>query len=93
MKTHKNKDILIRFLYVSDIIIIGNNQELILEFKKKIIKEFGITDFGLLNYFFEIEVDQSSEGSFIYQNNCNLVTIPLQGNEKLCKNNGNEKAN
>ena len=68
------------------------------------IKEIEITDHGLLNHFLRIKVDQISEKifyclqkyaegllkKFMLENN-NLVTTPLQVNEKLCKDDENEK--
>lgn len=68
------------------------------------IKEFEITDHGLFNNYFGIGVDQSSEKIFNCQQKCyegllkkfilennNLVTTPLQVNEKLYKDEDNEK--
>ena len=106
MKKYQNKDILIRSLYVDDLIITGNNQELVLDFKKKIMQDFEMTDLELLYYFLGMEVDESLDGIFICQKkyaevllkkymleNCNTATTPLQVNEKLCKDDGHNKAN
>lgn len=65
MKKHQNGDILILSLYVDDLIITGNNQELILDFKGKMMHEFEMADLGLLSYFLGREVDQSPQRIFI----------------------------
>ena len=44
MKKHKNRDIIILFLYVDDLIIKGNNNEFTSDFMKKMMQEFEMTD-------------------------------------------------
>ena len=44
--------------YVDDLLVIGNNQELINEFKSEMFKQFEMTDLGLLTYFLGLEVRQ-----------------------------------
>lgn len=52
-------------LYVDDLIFIGNNVELIKEFKEVMKKEFEMTDLGLMKYFFGLKVIQGEEGIFV----------------------------
>ncbi|KAK9140896.1 hypothetical protein Scep_010577 [Stephania cephalantha] len=47
-------------IYVDDLLITGNNQLLIDEFKSNMLKEFEMTDLGLMTYFLGLEV--SAEG-------------------------------
>ena len=43
----------------------GNNKSMMNEFKKSMMKEFDMTDLGLIHYFLGIEVVQSADGVFI----------------------------
>ncbi|KAK9757157.1 hypothetical protein RND81_01G144300 [Saponaria officinalis] len=92
-------------LYVDDLIITGNNQEMIENFKKNMKKEFEMTDLGLMNYFLGLEVKQTLEDIFISQrkyadailkrfkmDKCKVMTTPLAVNEKLFKEDEAEKA-
>ena len=76
----------------------GNNEEMIKEFKKEMVQEFEMTDLGLMRYFFDIEVKQDKSGIFIsqeaYANNilkkfkmehCNLVATLMELGTKLSK--------
>ena len=59
--------ILIVCLYVDDLIFTGNNEDMFLEFKNSMMKEFDMTDLGRMSYFLGIEVAQTSNGIFICQ--------------------------
>lgn len=59
VKKHKHRNILIPSLYVNDLIITGNNRELILNSKKKMMQEFEMTDLRLLSYVLGMEVNRS----------------------------------
>lgn len=61
--------LLIVCLYVDDLIYTGNNVEMFNEFKMSMMKEFEMTDLGLMRYFLGSEVIQSAVGNFIYQKN------------------------
>ena len=61
----KDGDILIVCLYVDDLIFTGNNPGMFIEFKKVMMKEFEMTDIGLMAYYLGIEVKQQDEGIFI----------------------------
>ena len=52
----ENHKVLIVFLYVEDLIFIGNDNFLIGEFKEAMKNEFEMTYLGLLKYFLGIEV-------------------------------------
>ena len=56
---------LIDFLYVDDLIFIGDYG--ISDFKAVMESEFEITDLGLMKFFMGIEVQQSESGIFISQ--------------------------
>lgn len=93
-----HNDILIVCLYVDDLIFAGNNEELIAEFKDTMVKEFEMTDLGLMSYFLGIEVSQTDSGIFISQkkyavdilkrfrmDSCKSVSTPMQEKLKLSK--------
>ena len=58
-------EILIVYLYVDDLIIIGDLP--IDMFKSAMKQEFEMTNLGLMKYFLGIEVNQSEKGIFISQ--------------------------
>ena len=83
-------------LYVDDMIFTGDLE--LDEFKAAMMKEFEMTDLGLMKYFLGIEVKQSEKGIFICQNkyardllkkfrmdNCKTVPIPVATGTKLSK--------
>jgi Reverse transcriptase (RNA-dependent DNA polymerase) len=61
------KKIPLLFLYIDDIIIIGNNNEKNEKVKKYLKKEFDIKDLGQLSYFLGVEIATSSKGLFLSQ--------------------------
>ena len=54
-------------LYVGDLIFLGNNDEMIEEFKGTMTREFEMTDLSLLKFFLGLEVKQGETGIFISQ--------------------------
>lgn len=87
-----------------DLIITGNNEAMIADFKKHMKQEFEMTDLGLMNFFHGLEVKQTNEGIFITQrkyaeailkkfkmDKCKFMSTPLAINEKLSKEDGAEK--
>lgn len=60
-------NILIVIFYVDDLIFIGSDDFLIVDFKGVMKSEFEITDLGLLRYFLGIEVKQNENEIFISQ--------------------------
>ena len=67
VKEGKKGNLLIIVLYVDDLIFTVNNIHDIEEFKRSMMREFKITDLGLLHFFLGIEVKQNGEGIFINQ--------------------------
>eukprot|EP00253_Pinus_taeda_P028374 PITA_28374 len=65
-KVNEHGHILIVFIFVDDMTLTGDFD--IDEFKAAMMKEFEMTDLGLMKYFLGIEVDQSEKGIFICQN-------------------------
>nr|GLL35738.1 uncharacterized protein LOC108981514 [Ipomoea trifida] len=76
----------------------GNNPRMIEEFKNSMMKEFEMTDLGLMSYFLGIEVIQGDDGIFISQKryvteflkkfrmyDCNPVRTPVEVGTKLSK--------
>ena len=99
IKTGKGGKILIVCLYVDDLIFIGNDEIMFVEFKKSMMLEFDITDLGKMRYFLGIEVMQRSDDIFINQkkytqevlerfsiDKCNPVHNPMVPRFKLTKN-------
>jgi len=64
-KKEKNGDFLLVCLYVDDLIFTGNNARMIQEFKDFMIREFAMTDIGLMSYYLGIEVKHEEKGIFI----------------------------
>jgi uncharacterized OsmC-like protein len=94
----KDKDILIVSVYVDDLIVTGNNEAQIDEFKQSMMKQFAMTDLGKMKYFLGVEVNQTEDGIFIHQSkyateilnkfgmsNCNSVNNPIVPGCKLVK--------
>jgi len=46
---------LIVCLYVDDLLVIGRNESIIIQFKSQMLSEFEMSDLGKLNYFMGIE--------------------------------------
>jgi len=65
--SHSNGDTMIIFVYVDDLIIIGNNNSFIFRLKKKLIDSFDMTDIGTLHYFLGLQVLPLSDDFFISQ--------------------------
>ncbi|GAA0162208.1 transmembrane signal receptor [Lithospermum erythrorhizon] len=59
--------IIIVSVYVDDLIYTGNDDQLITEFKRSMLREFDMTNLGNMSYFLRIEVKQSEKGVFINQ--------------------------
>ena len=67
MKVDVDGSLLLVCLYVDDLIFTENNPTIFKEFKKSMIREFEMTDIGLMSHFLGIEVVQSEDGIFISQ--------------------------
>lgn len=91
-------------LYVDDLIFMGNNGKMILDFKSKMTQEFEMTDLGLMKFFLGLEVRQERTGIFVSQEayakeilkkykmtHCNSVSTPMEPGVKLSKFDGGER--
>lgn len=98
MKAGDGGDILMVCLYVDDLVFTSNNAGLVESFKKSIMKEFEMSDLGLMSYFLGVEVVQRSDGIFISQRKyvadilkkfkmdmCNPTKTPVEVGTKLTK--------
>ena len=65
IKLNKGGKLLIFSLYVDDLIITGNYNNMCEEFKKLMMLEFDMSDLGKMRYFLGIEVLQNLRG-FMY---------------------------
>ena len=54
-------------IYVNDLLVTGNSEKLVEEFKAKMLKAFEMTDLGLMSYFLGMEAKQDHNGVFISQ--------------------------
>lgn len=92
----ENDTKLIVSLYVDDLLVTGNNQNLINKLKNEMQKEFEMTDLGLMKYFWGLEITQCSTGIFVSQRkyameilkkfkleDCKETQTPLALNEKI----------
>ena len=106
VKSGVDKKVLVVFLYVDDLIYMGNDSSMFIEFKNSMMKEFDMTDLGMMYYFLGIEVVQSSDGIFISHkkyaleildrfkmSNSNSVATPTDLNLKLVKDDAGKKVN
>lgn len=94
-------------LYVDDLIFMGNNVELIKEFKRVMKKEFDkMTELGLMKYFLGLEVVQGEEDIFVCHeiyvekvlkkfkmSSCNLVSNQMELGTKFSKYGEGDRVN
>jgi hypothetical protein len=89
---------LIVVVYVDDLLITGNNNDLILRLKKQLVDSFDMTDLGTLHYFLGLQVLPLCDGFFISQSkyvmdiltcfkmvDCNPCATPFQSRVNLTK--------
>ena len=79
-----NGKILIVCIYVDDLIVTGDDDRMIEEFKTAMKNEFEMSDLGLLNYFLGMEVVQDEEGISLSQE-CYAKKLLEKFNMKDCK--------
>lgn len=97
-------DILIVSLYVDDLLVTGNNTDLIQNFKQEMMKVFEMTDLESMSYFLGMEIKQGQGEVLIYQKKyakeilkkfqmeeCKAASTPMNQKEKLCKEDGADK--
>ena len=91
-------DNLIVEFYVDDLVIYGNNVDLILSLKKWVVDTFEMTNLGILHLFLGIKVIQINDGIFLSQpkydldvlkwfkmDDCKYFSTPYQLGVKLSK--------
>lgn len=99
-------DFLVVCLYVDDMIYMGSCEAIVAEFKSSMMKQFEMSDLGLLHYFLGLEVKQGIDGIFISQQKfaedllkkfhvtgSTAASTPMNINEKLSSNDGTGAAN
>ncbi|XP_061352521.1 uncharacterized mitochondrial protein AtMg00810-like [Gastrolobium bilobum] len=96
-------NLLFASLYVNDLIFMGNNDEMIQEFKSTMTREFEMTDLGLMKFFLCLEVRQGETDIFVSHEvyakeilkykmeDCNPVSTPMEPGAKLSKFDGGEQ--
>ncbi|CAM8915543.1 unnamed protein product [Rhodiola kirilowii] len=67
IKMSAEGQMLIVCLYVDDLIFTGSSEEMFIEFREAMTRQFEMTDMGLMSYFLGIEVEQAVSGIFISQ--------------------------
>ncbi|KAL2470537.1 putative mitochondrial protein [Abeliophyllum distichum] len=100
----KDANFLITLKRIVDLVYFGTNKSMVDEFKNKMMKDFEMSDLGLMRYFLGIQVKQSSSRIFLSQekyiddvlkkfnmSQCKLVSTPMALNEKLQVNDNAEK--
>ena len=100
----KGTEFLVLCLYVDDLIYFGSSMNMVEDFKKKMMKEFEMTDMGLMKYFLGIQVRQEKGKIFMCQekyiedllkkyhmDKSKPISTPMALNERLQQNDGVEK--
>lgn len=64
---HSDITYIVLIIYVDDVLITGNDEELITRIKKFLDTEFTIKDLGKTDYFLGVEIDQSTEDIMVSQ--------------------------
>ena len=98
---HQNGSFVAILAYVDDLILTGNDLNLIKAEKLRLSLEFKMKDLGELRYFLGIEVDRSSAGIFLSQRKyiddilkqynmkgCRPLKLPMDTHTKLLSNAG-----
>ena len=97
-------NLIIVSVYVDDLLVTGNDEKLIEEFKAQMLQVIEMTDLGLISFFFGMEVKQDHDGVFTCQKkyareilekfcmeNCKSTTTPMNQKEKFSKDDGADK--
>ena len=74
--------ILIVSVYVNDLIFTRNDEQVMLEFKKSMMKVFDMTDLGKIRFFLDIKVLQKDNGIYICQRKYALEVLRRFGMEE-----------
>jgi hypothetical protein len=102
---HADGHKLIVSVYVDDLLITGDKEQLVEEFKTNMKDMFEMNELGLLTYFLGMEVTKSDQGYFLCQkrfslkildnfamSKCKPVSTPMIQGQKLMKEDGSPKA-
>jgi len=94
-------NLIIVSIYVDDLLVTGNEEKLIMEFKVEMSRVFDMTDLGLMSFFLGMEVKQDYGGVFICQKkyareilkkirmeDCKSTATPMNQREKFNKDDG-----
>ncbi|XP_073113532.1 uncharacterized protein [Elaeis guineensis] len=98
IRANPDGEILMVCLYVDDLIFTGDSQEMIDSFREAMIRDFEMTDMGLMSYFLSLEEIQSEKDIFVSQKkyamdvlekfkmiNYNPILTPTEARLKLTK--------
>ncbi|KAF5794275.1 putative RNA-directed DNA polymerase [Helianthus annuus] len=105
-KKQSGKSLLIVGVYVDDLLVTGSNHKEVTIFKAQMMKEYEMSDLGLLSYYLGIEVEQSEGSMTISQTSyakriieaagmgdCNAAMYPMEPKLKLTKDEDGESVN
>ncbi|KAD5317079.1 hypothetical protein E3N88_17025 [Mikania micrantha] len=103
VKRCQGNQMIVICVYVDDIIYTGTSLELLVDFKSKMVKEFEMTDLGLLQYFLGLEVSQMKTGIFLSQKkytgellkkfgmtSCKFAATPMSPGDRLIVDDGGQ---
>lgn len=99
-------NLLLVALYVDDLIFMGSNDKMVEDFKDAMMREFEMTDLGLMKYFLGLEIRQGKFGIFVSQEayakdilkknkmeECKPVATPMELGMKLSRFEGGNQVN
>ena len=67
VRSDTNDGVIILCLYVDDLLITGSHDKSVSRFKSELMREFEMTDLGVMNYFLGIEFHKSKVGLLMHQ--------------------------
>lgn len=82
IKQNSEGKILIVSVYVDDLIFTGDDEQMMLEFKKSMMKVFDMTNLGKMRFFLGIEVLQKDDGIYVCQRKYALELLKRFGMEE-----------
>lgn len=98
MRSDTNDGVIILCLYVDDLLITGSHDKSVSRFKSELMREFEMTDLGVMNYFLGIEFHKSKVGLLMHRRryaldilkkcdmeHCNACITPCEARVQLSK--------
>ena len=98
VRSDTNDGVIILCLYVDDLLITGSHDKSVSRFKSELMREFEMTDLGVMNYFLGIEFHKSKVGLLMHQRryaldilkkcdmeHCNASITPCEARVQLSK--------